>query len=243
VPSPCGPNAQCNRGVCTCIAEYFGDPYSGCRPECVLNNDCANALACVRNRCVDPCPGICGQNAVCNVYNHVPMCSCPSGMDGNAFVLCSPVQGILLRCNQWYGSSRPIFAPSTCVSVSKTNRVSDRVVVPAIRDPCNPSPCGPNSQCRQNNNQAVCSCINGFVGAPPTCRPECVISSDCPKNEACNNQRCRDPCPGSCGRNTICNVINHNPVCSCQPGMTGDPFINCFPTRKETILPKIFASN
>lgn len=81
--------------------------------------------------------------------------------------------------------------------------------------------------------QAVCSCISGFVGAPPTCRPECVISSDCPKNEACTNQKCRDPCPGSCGRNTICNVINHNPICVCRPGMTGDPFINCFPLRKR----------
>ena len=94
-PSPCGPNTQCNGGICVCIAEYFGDPYSGCRPECVLNNDCLNTRACVRNKCVDPCPGVCGQNAMCNVYNHVPMCTCPSGMDGNAFVLCSPVPGIL----------------------------------------------------------------------------------------------------------------------------------------------------
>ncbi|XP_018406973.1 PREDICTED: neurogenic locus notch homolog protein 4-like, partial [Cyphomyrmex costatus] len=94
-PSPCGPNTQCNGGICNCIAEYFGDPYSGCRPECVLNNDCPNTRACVRNKCVDPCPGVCGQNAICNVYNHVPMCTCPSGMDGNAFVLCSPVPGIL----------------------------------------------------------------------------------------------------------------------------------------------------
>lgn len=90
--------------------------------------------------------------------------------------------------------------------------------------------------------QAVCSCISGFVGAPPTCRPECVISSDCPKNEACTNQKCRDPCPGSCGRNTICNVINHNPVCVCRPGMTGDPFINCFPPRKKGFFKDIFSN-
>lgn len=88
--------------------------------------------------------------------------------------------------------------------------------------------------------QAVCSCISGFVGAPPTCRPECVISSDCPKNEACTNQKCQDPCPGSCGRNTICNVINHNPVCVCRSGMTGDPFINCFPLRKRKLFFSFF---
>lgn len=96
-PSPCGPNTQCNEGICTCITEYFGDPYSGCRPQCVLNNDCLNTQACVRNKCVDPCPNVCGQNAMCNVYNHIPMCTCLAGMIGNAFVLCSPAPGIFLK--------------------------------------------------------------------------------------------------------------------------------------------------
>lgn len=103
-----------------------------------------------------------------------------------------------------------------------------------VGDPCNPSPCGPNSQCRQNNMQAVCSCVSGYIGAPPTCRPECVLSSDCPLNEACTNQRCRDPCPGSCGINAVCAVVNHNPVCSCRDRMTGDPFTTCYPMRKNS---------
>ena len=95
-PSPCGPNAQCNNGVCTCLAEYQGDPYLDCRPECVLNTDCPLTQTCLRNKCVDPCIGTCGQNAVCNVYNHVPMCSCPAGMTGNAFVFCNPFRGIII---------------------------------------------------------------------------------------------------------------------------------------------------
>lgn len=95
--SPCGPNAQCNDGVCTCLAEYQGDPYIGCRPECVLNTDCPQNRACVRNKCVNPCPGICGRNAECLVYNHIPMCTCPSGMIGNAFVQCIVLQGIIFH--------------------------------------------------------------------------------------------------------------------------------------------------
>ena len=91
--SPCGPNARCEGGICTCLTDYQGDPYVGCRPECVLNTDCAQNRACLRNKCVDPCPGTCGRNAECLVYNHVPMCSCPSGMVGNAFVLCTVAQG------------------------------------------------------------------------------------------------------------------------------------------------------
>jgi hypothetical protein len=93
-PSPCGPNAQCNEGICTCLPEYQGDPYRGCRPECVLNSDCPRDKACIRNKCTDPCPGTCGQNAICDVINHIPMCSCPVGMAGNAFIECRPFKSM-----------------------------------------------------------------------------------------------------------------------------------------------------
>jgi hypothetical protein len=43
---------------------------------------------------MDPCPGTCGQNALCDVYNHIPMCRCPQGMNGNAFIECLTYQGI-----------------------------------------------------------------------------------------------------------------------------------------------------
>lgn len=97
-PSPCGSNAQCSNGECTCLPEYQGDPYRGCRPECVLNSDCPRDKACSRNKCVDPCPGTCGQNAICEVINHIPMCSCPQGMSGNAFISCNPYQCMYLLC-------------------------------------------------------------------------------------------------------------------------------------------------
>ena len=95
-------------------------------------------------------------------------------------------------------------------------------------DPCVPSPCGSNSQCRNVNGQAVCSCLPAYIGTPPGCRPECVVSSECVQNRACMNQKCVDPCPGTCGLNARCEVINHSPICSCQVGFTGDPFTRCF---------------
>lgn len=94
-------------------------------------------------------------------------------------------------------------------------------------NPCEPSPCGPNSQCRVSNEQPVCSCIPGYVGNPPGCRPECVVSSECALDKACISQKCADPCPGTCGLNTRCNVINHSPICTCQNEYTGDPFTKC----------------
>lgn len=92
-PSPCGFNAQCRDGVCTCLQNYKGDPYYGCRPECVTNMECPMNNACVRNRCVNPCPAACAPTAQCNVYNHIPMCTCNEGTTGDAFIGCHEIQG------------------------------------------------------------------------------------------------------------------------------------------------------
>lgn len=96
-----------------------------------------------------------------------------------------------------------------------------------VQNSCTPSPCGPNSHCQEVNGIAVCKCIEGFMGNPPTCRPECVVSSDCELSKACVNQKCRDPCPGSCGVRAECSVVNHNPICRCPQGLSGDPFAAC----------------
>lgn len=100
------------------------------------------------------------------------------------------------------------------------------MVIPP-QNPCDPSPCGPNSQCRVLGDTPACSCLPNFVGRAPNCRPECVINAECPGNLACQQEKCIDPCPGSCGPNTDCIVITHRPVCSCQVGYTGDPFAGC----------------
>lgn len=90
-PSPCGPGAFCRNGTCSCPPEYLGDPYVSCRPECLSNAECQRNKACIRNKCLDPCIGTCGQSALCEVVNHVPVCSCPEKMTGNPFVSCYPI--------------------------------------------------------------------------------------------------------------------------------------------------------
>ena len=95
-------------------------------------------------------------------------------------------------------------------------------------NPCVPSPCGANALCKERNNAGSCVCLPEFIGNPyEECRPECILNSDCPSNKACINQKCRDPCPGTCGQNADCQVINHLPSCTCIPGFTGDPFRYC----------------
>lgn len=99
----------------------------------------------------------------------------------------------------------------------------------ADENPCSPSPCGVNANCRiENNRYAVCECIPEYHGNPyEGCRPECLGNSDCPMNRACNRQRCVDPCPGICASEAQCSVINHNAICVCPPGTTGDAFRQC----------------
>jgi hypothetical protein len=201
-PSPCGPNARCtvgpNGATCECLPGYFGSPYSGCRPECVLSADCPRDKACVRQKCVDPCPGVCGYSAKCNVVNHSPICTCPAPLTGDPFVECKNMPGNYKKSMKLW-TDIDVFA----------------FLCAEIRDPCNPSPCSVNGQCRVVNGAAACY------------YPECVINQDCARDKACFAQKCKDPCVDACGFNALCQVVNHNPVCSCPAGFMGSARVEC----------------
>lgn len=194
VPSPCGPNSQC-RDIggfpsCSCLANYIGSP-PNCRPECSINSECPSNLACIQEKCRDPCPGSCGASAQCSVVNHTPICTCLDGYTGDPFTYCQPIPPPQL---------------------------------PQVEDRCNPSPCGANAQC----NDGICTCLPEYQGDPYNgCRPECVLNNDCPRDKACVRNKCIDPCPGTCGQNAECAVINHIPMCTCIRGYIGNAFVIC----------------
>ena len=105
--------------------------------------------------------------------------------------------------------------------ISATQRIE-------VVQPCNPSPCGINAECRERNNAASCRCIAEYIGNPYIeCKPECVVSAECPRDKACVSQKCRDPCPGVCGGHAYCTATNHNAICQCDPGYTGNAFVAC----------------
>jgi hypothetical protein len=194
-PSPCGPNSICrannNVAVCTCQAGMIGAPPS-CKPECIVSSECDLTQACMNQKCINPCPGSCGQNAECRVINHNPVCTCIAKHTGDPFTRCDEIRYDAIPTN-----------------------------------PCVPSPCGPNSQCKVSGDSPACSCVEGMIGNPPNCRPECTINNECSSNLACMNQKCKNPCPGACGPNSHCTVINHVPTCTCDNDFTGDPFYSC----------------
>lgn len=197
-PSPCGPNSRCREigdsPSCSCLEGFIGSP-PNCRPECVSNGDCSSQLACINQKCKDPCPGSCGANAECRVVSHTPNCICLPGYNGDPFSYCN-IQQIQI----------PIEKPTPCI----------------------PSPCGSNAICREQNNAGSCTCLPDHIGNPyEGCRPECLLNSDCSQNLACIRQKCQDPCPGTCGQNADCQVVNHLPSCTCRFGFIGDPYRYC----------------
>lgn len=114
--------------------------------------------------------------------------------------------------------------------------ISTAADTPIAINPCLSGTCGPNSECHVIEGRAVCSCAYGMLGAPPNCRPECVIHQECPSNRACIAQQCQDPCIGSCGFNARCTTQNHQPICSCIEGFEGDPYASCTQRQSEYIF-------
>lgn len=219
-PSPCGPNAHCkvqgDRGVCECTPEYHGNPFIGCRPECISNSECSRNQACINNKCKDPCIGTCGIEAICTVFNHIPTCSCPEGTIGDAFRYCEAEP----KQNKPQEDSDPCY-PSPC----KTGATCKRSGKSAICE-CIPGYSG-----------------NPYERG---CYPECSINSDCVLTKACSNYKCVNPCSGDlCGYSSICSVINHSPICSCPEKMVGDPFIECktLPAKTDPCYPSPCATN
>lgn len=210
------------QAVCSCIPGFIGSPPT-CRPECITSSECLLNQACSNQKCIDPCPGSCGLNAVCQIVNHHPICSCKPGDTGDPFVRCTLI------------GNKP---NSTLTEFINKVNVVEEIPVRPQENPCQPSPCGFNSQCKVVGDSPSCSCLPNFLGTPPNCRPECVSNSECENHLACINQKCQDPCVEMCGVNAECRVVSHTPNCACVVGFFGDPFTQCLPEQsKATSVP------
>ena len=128
-----------------------------------------------------------------------------------------------------------VLAKQNCYRVSQTEGVVSEPEPP--KSPCSPNPCGANTDHKVVGNNCICTCLPGYQGdATRGCRPECVISSECGRDQACINLKCVDPCsPGLCARNADCVVTNHVPQCKCKTGFTGNPFEECVPEQPSKI--------
>merc|ERR1719412_972207 len=207
-PSPCGPGTTCtpNRDgnpECRCVAGFTPNPdtITGCKPECTVDPDCRMGFLCRSHRCArkpDPCdPNPCGPGAQCSVNNAGnALCQCQPGLIPNPDTItgCKPECVRDPDCQSGYvcQSQRCVFKP----------------------DPCDPSPCGPNTECSVTpNGNPICRCLPNYIPNPDT------ITGCKEKPDPCN--------PSPCGTNAECIPNGDNANCKCPPGHQGDPFVFC----------------
>ncbi|XP_046660571.1 slit homolog 2 protein-like [Homalodisca vitripennis] len=181
---------------------------------CADNDGCKKQLACIEGICLNPCPGPCYGNTICEVLEHVPSCSCKPGFSGNPVTGCEekvPVN----QCN----NNTPCDNLLACIDGK-------------CQDPC-PGPCQGNTTCEVRDHVPHCDCKPGFSGNPFTgCQgqgsvDQCINNNNCDKLMACVNGKCKDPCSGLCSDNATCEVHDHVPYCTCMPGFSGNPIIGC----------------
>ena len=75
--------------------------------------------------------------------------------------------------------------------------------------------------------------INLIVAAP--IEIGCSSDDECASSQACRNRACVNPCAfdDPCSSTAQCNVENHKATCRCPPGMTGDPYSLCVPSKLD----------
>lgn len=75
---------------------------------------------------------------------------------------------------------------------------------------------------------------NDIIVFPATVHsPEglCGRQEDCASDRQCklNSGECVDPCGDRpCAPTALCFAINHQPVCNCPEGYSGNPLLECF---------------
>lgn len=194
IPSPCGPHSVCKdlSGVpsCSCLPEFVGSP-PYCKPECTSNSECSPNLACINQKCKNPCIGACGVNAECRTVSHSPMCFCAQGYTGDAFSSCTLITYDVVQESTHPCQPSPCGPNAICKEQNKAGSCSclqDYIGNPyegcrpecvvntdcapnkacirnKCQDPC-PGTCAPLSNCVVVNHLPSCTCPIGYTGDP-----------------------------------------------------------------------------
>ncbi|KAK0172481.1 hypothetical protein PV328_005793 [Microctonus aethiopoides] len=71
--------------------------------NCSNDTECLNSEKCIGKRCMDPCPGLCGIDAICKVIKHTMTCSCFKCYEGNPYIRCTPYLGLKRWMCKYFG--------------------------------------------------------------------------------------------------------------------------------------------
>jgi hypothetical protein len=175
------------------------------RPECTSDPECPDHLACIREKCQNPCSTTtCGVNAQCIVKRHRAVCICNTGFEGDPYQICEEP-----------GCKSDDECPLTQACIQRE-----------CQDPCPFEQCGRKATCTTRGHRARCQCPPGHKGSPYVeCIPyECLNDPQCHDTLVCRNEKCVDPC--NCAANADCEAKGHRGICTCKPGYRGDAYFN-----------------
>ncbi|MPC53461.1 hypothetical protein E2C01_047354 [Portunus trituberculatus] len=184
---------------------------------CATSTECSFDEKCYNSLCVKVCSLFpCDKDPDCYAHIHEAICTLPT-----------PIAEVP-ECRV----DQDCFTTQMCI----TNVCREVCIVS--------NPCAPMAVCSGENHRPQCNCPPGYIGNPfiscrlpqpptprpqPTPQPECLVDNDCDYHLACINEQCLDPCLNRqvCGTNAKCIVRIHTPMCICQPGYTGNPYVQC----------------
>lgn len=236
----CADTANCrgqqHQPKCYCPPGTSGNPFVDCvahiqpEPECRSDSDCLSQLACINNRCANPCAvdNMCSPDQECRILDTLPLrtmvCQCPPDTLVDPSGRCVPILVPKPQCRSDSDCSNPDKClRGTCIEACKVDR------------------CGINAICNSIDHQAICTCAPAYTGNPRfecsnipkrpplVILPECYTDFECPYDQACHNEHCVNPCREEhvCSPNAFCSVDNHRAVCKCPPGYEGNPHVDC----------------
>lgn len=242
----CALNAICvgrrHQPQCECRPGYQGNPHVQCdipvktpKPQCIQDADCPSKLACINERCADPCatPHVCTPQQTCTVLDTLPKramaCKCPGDTVTDISRNCVPitVPKVISGCQH----------NSECANTEVCSNGN-------CLDACRLERCGVNAQCTARDHYAQCNCPKGFQGnpriecyttevdVPRIPNPGCSRNDDCPRDQICRNEICISPCAADdCGIGAYCHVQQRKAICRCPPGYSGNPQERCLPRK------------
>ena len=123
-------------------------------PECRVDQDCPSQMACIAERCQNPCrvANPCTGSQQCLVTDTLPTrtvaCVCPQGFVSGSNGECKQVE-VRAEC----------YDDTDC-------RVTEVCNQGDCMDACRQKRCGNNAKCEHTVHDARCECISGFTGDP-----------------------------------------------------------------------------
>lgn len=209
------------------------------KPECTIDSECSDDRSCINQRCQNPCvvANPCGTNADCRTFNHRPSCQCPAGWGGNPQIQCYKRKCSLKECR--LATANATALSPTVSSAAECKSDNDCLLDKACinnncLNPCTHSStrCGRGAECRVQLHLPQCYCPPGTQGDPfASCiAGVCQYNEDCADHEACDrlNRVCRPVCSeDTCAETAVCIGKKHQPKCTCPPGTSGNPYIEC----------------